>query len=97
MKTTPEWRRRNQSGSRKDSYNDCQSIRKNLAKYEKASGQTINRGKFVIIASKNIAHEKLKVIEDWLGVNHVKSFGMYLGLPANNYQDRNQVFKGVKS
>lgn len=51
----------------------------------------------MIIASKNIAHEKLKVIEDWLGVNHVKSFGMYLGLPANNYQDRNQVFKGVKS
>lgn len=47
----------------------------------------------MFIANTNIDHKKLKVIEHWLGVNHVKSFGMHLGLPTNNHRDKNQVFK----
>ena len=61
---------------------ECQSLLDVLAKYERASGQQINRAKTTLFFSKSSTEEVQGVIKDMLGVNVVRQYEKYLGLPS---------------
>ena len=61
---------------------ECQSLLDVLAKYERASGQQINRAKTTLFFSKSSTEEVQGVIKDMLGVNVVHQYEKYLGLTS---------------
>ena len=61
---------------------ECQTLLEVLAKYERASGQQINKAKTTLFFSKSTSEEVQGVIKDMLGVNIVRQYEKYLGLPS---------------
>ena len=61
---------------------ECQSLLEVLAKYERASGQQINRTKTNIFFSKSTNEDTQTTIQNLLGVNIVWHYEKYLGLPS---------------
>ena len=62
--------------------NECQTLLNNLAKYERASGQQINRAKTMLFFSKSTNADIQDRIKDMLGVTVVQQYEKYLGLPS---------------
>ena len=61
---------------------ECQKVLEILAQYESLSGQQINKGKTAIFFSKS-TNEAMKLeIQEALGVQGIKQFDKYLGLPS---------------
>jgi hypothetical protein len=67
-----------------------------LDKYEKASGQKLNREKTSIFFSKNTRTEVKEYIASLSGVTITTNFEKYLGLPAIVGQSRARAFGGLK-
>ena len=61
---------------------EYQSLLEVLAKYERASGQQINRTKTTVFFSKSTNEDTQKTIQNLLGVNIVQHYEKYLGLPS---------------
>ena len=61
---------------------ECHMIQKLLSCYERASGQMLNRCKTGLFFSKSTASEIQNQIKDSLGVQDIKHYEKYLGLPA---------------
>ena len=62
--------------------NECQTLLNNLAKYERACGQQINRAKTTLSFSKSTNADIQDRIKDMLGVTVVQQYEKYLGLPS---------------
>ena len=56
---------------------ECQTLLEILAKYERASGQQINRAKTTLFFSKSTSEEVQGVIKDMLGVNVVRQYEVF--------------------
>ena len=61
---------------------DLVKIQEILTLYEQALGQQINRGKTTIFLSKAVTEKRKEEISIFLGVEEVKGYEKYLGLPA---------------
>ena len=61
---------------------DLVKIQDILTLYEQASDQQINRGKATIFFSKAVTEERKEEISNFLGVEEVKEYEKYLGLPV---------------
>ena len=61
---------------------ECQSLLEVLTKYEKSSGQQINRTKTIIFCNKSANADTQITIQNLLGVNAVRHYEKYLGLPS---------------
>lgn len=62
--------------------NECQKLLEILAKYERASGQHINRTKTILFFSKSTSQVLQDTIKVALGVPVVQQYEKYLGLPS---------------
>lgn len=60
----------------------CRSFKNILQLYEKALGQKINRNKTTVFFNKATIEGRKEEIKDFLGVNEVREYERYLGLPA---------------
>jgi hypothetical protein len=67
-----------------------------LERYERASGQKINREKTSIFFSKNTSPEAKEEILSGVGADHVQHFERYLGLPALVGRSRVSSFNYIK-
>ena len=61
---------------------ECQKIQDLLECYERASGQKLNRNKTGLFFSKSTPSNILDQIKSLLGVQEIKQFERYLGLPS---------------
>lgn len=75
---------------------ECQSLLQVLAKYERTSGQQINHIKTTIFFSKSTTADNQIVIQNMLGVNIVRQYEKYLGLPLLVGQNKNESFIYIK-
>ena len=75
---------------------ECQTLLEVLAKYERASGQQINRAKTTLFFSKSTSEEVQGVIKDMLGVNIVRQYEKYLGLPSLVGRRKKESFTHIK-
>ena len=60
---------------------DLEAILQLLQLYEQASGQKLNREKTTVFFSKGITEERRMELEEFLGVNEIREYEKYLGLP----------------
>ena len=67
-----------------------------LAKYERASGQQINRTKTTIFFSKSTNEDTQTTIQNLLGVNIVRHYEKYLGLPSFVSRKKKESFTYIK-
>lgn len=73
----------------------CATLIAILNKYEKASGQCINRGKSAItFSSKTTAESKERVNRDLL-ISNEGGIGKYLGLPEHFGRRKRDIFAGI--
>ena len=75
---------------------ECQTLLEVLAKYERPSGQQINRAKTTLFFSKSTSEEVQGVIKDMLGVNVVRQYEKYLGLPSLVGRKKKESFTHIK-
>ena len=75
---------------------ECQTLLEVLAKYERASGQQINRAKTTLFFSKSTFEEVQGVIKDMLGVNIVRQYEKYLGLTSLVGRRKKESFTHIK-
>ena len=75
---------------------ECQTLLEVLAKYERASGQQINRAKTTLFFSKSTFEEVQGVIKDMLGVNIVCQYEKYLGLTSLVGRRKKESFTHIK-
>ena len=75
---------------------DLVKIQEILTLYEKASGQQINRGKTTIFFSKAVTKERKEEISNFLGVEEVKEYEKYLGLPTVVGKNRRASLNYIK-
>ena len=75
---------------------ECQSLLEVLAKYERASGQQINRTKTTIFFSKSTNADTQITIQNLLGVNIVRHYEKYLGLPSLVSRNKKESFTYIK-
>ena len=61
---------------------DIQSIQNILERYERASGQQVNKSKAALFFSTNVSTTTKHSIQEVLGIPEVKEYEKYLGLPA---------------
>ena len=52
-----------------------------LQLYEQASGQKLNKEKTTVFFSKGTMEERRMELEEFLGVNEIREYEKYLGLP----------------
>ena len=64
------------------SLDECKKIQALLDCYEKASGQKLNKNKTDLFFSKSIPVVVLDQIKESLGVQEIKQYEKYLGLPS---------------
>ena len=60
---------------------DLEAILQLLQLYEQASGQKLNREKTTMFFSKGFTEERRMELEEFLGVNEIREYEKYLGLP----------------
>lgn len=75
---------------------DCETIKRILKTYEKASGQTINQEKSSFMVSRNVNEDKMANISKILGMEATKDLGYYLRMPSQNGRNKNVVFRRLK-
>ena len=75
---------------------ECQNLLEVLAKYERASGQQINRTKTTIFFSKSTNEDTQTTIQNLLGVNIVRHYEKYLGLPSFVGSKKKESFTYIK-
>ncbi|XP_059428496.1 uncharacterized protein LOC132162251 [Corylus avellana] len=71
-------------------------LTKLLEKYEKASGQKLNRAKTSIFFSKNTSAANKQQIVEAFGIPTSQRYDSYLGLSALVGRSRTQAFQGIK-
>ena len=76
--------------------NECQTLLNILAKYERASGQQINRAKTTLFFSKSTNADIQDKIKDMLGVMVVQQYEKYLGLPSLVGRNMTESFTHIK-
>ena len=76
--------------------NECQTLLNILAKYERASGQQINRAKTTLFFSKSTNADIQDRIKDMLGVTVVQQYEKYLGLPSLVGRKKTESFTHIK-
>ena len=76
--------------------NECQTLLKILAKYERASSQQINRAKTTLFFSKSTNADIQDRIKDMLGVTVVQQYEKYLGLPSLVGRKKTESFTHIK-
>lgn len=64
--------------------------------YEDASGQRVNLTKTKLTYSKNMPKEVKNLIQKWIGVEVVKSYEKYLGLPAMIEKSKKIIFANLQ-
>ncbi len=74
----------------------CETIQGILDKYEKASGQQVNRDKTTIFFSKNTPEASQNVIKEALEVPIIRQYEKYLGLPSLVGRNRSASFTQIK-
>ena len=60
---------------------DLEAILQLLQLYEQASGQKLNREKTMVFFSKGTTEERRRELKEFLGVNEIREYEKYLGLP----------------
>ena len=75
---------------------DCQKVMEILSNYEKVSGQKLNREKTALFFSKSTPCELQQEIMELLGVNELKQYEEYLGLPALVGRNKRASFDRLK-
>ena len=75
---------------------ECMRLMEVLEKYEKASGQVINKEKTALFFSKNTPEQIKSTIQQLWGVNGTSNFEKYLGLPAMVGREKQTIFNGLK-
>ena len=75
---------------------ECQSLLNVLAKYERATGQQINRAKTILFFSKSTSEETQLAIKEMLGVSVVQQYEKYLGLPSLVGRNKKESFTYIK-
>ena len=75
---------------------DCQKVLEILSNYERVSGQKLNREKTALFFSKSTPNEMQKEIMDLLGVNELKQYEEYVGLPALVGRNKRASFDRLK-
>jgi hypothetical protein len=71
-------------------------LTKILEKYEKASGQKLNKEKTSLFFSRNTSLAKREEISHLSGLKATEKYEKYLGLPTLVGQSRSKAFKGIK-
>ena len=61
---------------------ECGNVLKILAEYEEVLGQKINKQKTSLFFSKSTKADVKEEIKNMLGVNEIRSYERYLGLPS---------------
>ncbi|XP_065628492.1 uncharacterized protein LOC136067104 [Quercus suber] len=75
---------------------DYQKVLEILSNYERVSGQKLNREKTALFFNKSTPSEMQKEIMDLLGVNELKQYEEYLGLPALVGRNKRASFDRLK-
>ena len=75
---------------------ECQSLLKVFVKYERASGQKINHTKTTIFFSKSTNANTQITIQNLLGVNAIRHYKKYLGLPSLMGRNEKERFTYIK-
>ena len=80
----------------RSSESECQSLLNILAKYERASGQQINRTKTTLFFSKSTDNMWQTLIKELLGVPIIHHYEKYLGLPSLVGRKKRESFTHIK-
>ena len=75
---------------------DCHHLMEVLEKYERASGQMINKEKTALFFSKNTPAQVRTTIQHLWGIQGTVNFEKYLGLLAIIGKSKQQTFSGLK-
>ena len=75
---------------------ECQKILEILQVYELSSGQQINKAKTTIFFSRSTSKERRMMIKNTLGVEEVRSYEKYLGLPPLVGKNKKASFNYIK-
>lgn len=75
---------------------DCETIKKILEDYAKASGQTMKLNKSSFMVSKNVNLPKADHLSRILGIAKADELGEYLGMPSQTGRNKSRVFKKIK-
>ena len=75
---------------------ECQKILEILQVYESSSGQQINKAKTTIFFSRSTSDEKRMMIKNTLGVEEIRSYEKYLGLPSLVGKNKKASFNYIK-
>ena len=75
---------------------ECGNVLKILSDYEAVSGQKINREKTSLFFSKSTDEETRQEIQGVLGVQEIKFFEKYLGLPSLVGRGKKASFNYIK-
>lgn len=75
---------------------DCETIKRTLEDYAKASGQMMNLSKSSFMVSKNVDPSKGKELSQILGIERVGDLGHYLGMSSQMGLNKQRVFKRLK-
>ena len=80
----------------RSSRGDLEAILQVLQLYEQASGQKLNRDKTTVFFSKATTEERRQELVEFLGVNEVREYEKYLGLPAMVGQNKKESLYYVR-
>ncbi|XP_030930869.1 uncharacterized protein LOC115956706 [Quercus lobata] len=75
---------------------ECEKVMDILSSYEKVSGKKLNRDKTALFFSKSTPTETQRQIMETLGVNELKQYEDYLGLPALVGRNKRASFDQLK-
>lgn len=70
------------------------NLKQVLISYEKVGGQKINKSEFMV--TPNIDAYMTEIFKNYLGMCHVNSHSLYLGLPLVSGVIRKQFFRGLE-
>ena len=75
---------------------ECGNVLKILEEYEEMLGQKINKEKTSLFFSKSTKDDMKEEIKNVLGVNEIRSYEKYLGLPSLVGRDKKASFNYIK-
>ena len=75
---------------------DCRKVIEVLQIYEVGAGQQINKAKTTVFFSKSTNEESRQMIKDCLGVEEIRSYEKYLGLPSLVGRNKKSSFNYIK-
>lgn len=75
---------------------DVKTIEEILDKYEKTSGQKINKEKTTLFFSKSTSLDVKNLIKHYLGLLEIRAYEKYLGLPAVIGKNKRESLNNIK-